>query len=189
MNIFYLHNDPVTCAEYHNDKHCIKMILETCQLLSTAHRILDGTEVIGKSKTGRNVKRWTLEDPILDNMYYAATHINHPSAIWCRQSKANYIWLAQLLYALCKEYTYRYGKVHKCEETGLVLNLQRLPKALGLCNKPFTEPTPAMPDDIKVKGDSIASYRNYYNNNKQHLATWSGKINLRPVPHWFNYNV
>ena len=43
MNIFYLHNDPKICAEMHNDKHCIKMILEYAQLLSTAHRVLDGT--------------------------------------------------------------------------------------------------------------------------------------------------
>jgi hypothetical protein len=186
MNIFYLHSDPVTCAEMHTDKHTIKMILETCQLLSTAHRILDGTETMGKSKTGRNVKRWVLDNEY-ETVYYSATHINHPSAIWCRQSKANYIWLAQLLYALCKEYTYRYGKVHKCEETGLVLNLQRVPKALVPCVKPFTEPTPAMPEDVRVKGDSIASYRNYYQNNKQHLASWSGKINSRPVPQWFSY--
>ena len=183
MNIFYLHNDPVKCAEMHNDKHTIKMILEYCQLLSTAHRILDGTETQAKSKTGRNVKRWVLNNE-MENIYYSATHISHPSAVWARQSAANYDWLVHLLMALCKEYTYRYGKVHKCEQIGLVQALRIHPKNI-LNDRVFTEPTPAMPEDVKVSGDSIASYRNYYINNKTHLASWKGKVNSRPVPKWY----
>lgn len=183
MNIFYLHNDPVKCAEMHNDKHTIKMILEYCQLLSTAHRILDGTETQAKSKTGRNVKRWVLNNE-MENVYYSATHISHPSAVWARQSAANYDWLVHLLMALCKEYTYRYGKVHKCEQIGLVQALRIHPKNI-LNDRVFTEPTPAMPEDVKVSGDSIASYRNYYINNKTHLASWKGKVNSRPVPKWY----
>ena len=162
------------------------MILETCQLLSTAHRILDGRETMEKSKLGRNVKRYKLDNPTMDMMLYSATHVNHPSAIWCRQSFQNYMWLHRLLQELCKEYTYRYGKVHKCEEIKLVEFLGIPPKNIDIV-KPFTEPTPAMPDDVKVVGDSVASYRNYYLNNKQHLATWSGKINSRPIPEWFRY--
>ena len=183
MNIFYLHNDPVVCAEMHNDKHCIKMILESCQLLSTAHRILDGSETIAKSKTGRNVKRWILND-WRDTTLYSATHIQHPSAVWCRQTNENYIWLADLTKALCREYTYRYGKVHKCEEIGLVDNLRKnLPKNINI--GPFTPPTPAMPDSVKIAGDSLGSYRNYYIMNKKHLASWQGKVNSRPVPSWY----
>lgn len=74
MNIFYLDNDPLKCAQMHNDKHCIKMILEYCQLLSTAHRVLDGHNVIMKSKTGRNVQRWVLNDTRND-ILYSATNI------------------------------------------------------------------------------------------------------------------
>jgi len=86
---------------------------------------------------------------------------------------------------LCSEYTYRYGKVHKCQESGLVEELMYPPT--NISNKlQFTEPTPAMPDEVKVKGDSVASYRNYYINNKQHLAKWQGKINSRNVPEWFH---
>jgi hypothetical protein len=55
----------------------------------------------------------------------------------------------------------------------------------NISNDPFTEPTPAMPDDCKVKGNSIKSYRNYYFMNKQHLSSWKGKINSREVPDWF----
>lgn len=183
MNIFYLDHDPVKCAEMHNDKHCIKMILEYCQLLSTAHRILDGVETQAKSKTGRNVKRWVLNNE-MENIYYSATHISHPSAVWCRQSAANYDWLVHLLVALCEEYTYRYGKVHKCESTGLVNALRIHPKNIPN-DKPFTGPTPAMPDDVKVVNDSLNSYRNYYISNKTHLASWKGKVNSRPVPQWY----
>ena len=182
INIFYLHHEPIDCATQHVDKHVIKMVLEYCQLLSTAHRVLDGVLIEGKSDNGRKVTRYEL-DGLNEELFYKATHINHPSAIWVRQSKQNYVWLHALLVALCKEYTFRYGKVHKCERDYLVEYLTEPP--VNIPNKPFTEPTPAMPDEVKVAGDSIASYRKYYLNNKTHLASWSGKINSRNKPAWF----
>lgn len=188
MNIFYLDSDPVRCAEMHNDKHCIKMILEYAQLLCTAHRVLDGVPVISRrATTGRQYTSYRLDDN-RDGVLYSATHINHPSAIWVRQSLSNYMWLSHLLVELCKEYTYRYGKVHKCEQIGLVNTLlNNVPS--NIPNTGFTEPTPAMPDDVKVSGDSLTSYRNYYIQNKQHLATWSGKVNSRQIPEWFYASV
>ena len=188
MNIFYLDNDVAKCAEMHNDKHVVKMILEYAQLLSTAHRVLDGVLTVGVSKLGRKQQRYVLSDE-REQVLYSATHINHPSAVWCRQSDSNYIWLAKLLMACCKEYTYRYGKVHKCEQTGLVSELfSKLPKNLPK-QKNFTAPTPAMPDECKVENDSLSSYRNYYNLNKTHLANWKGKINSRSAPSWFTPDV
>jgi hypothetical protein len=180
MNIFYLHNDPKTCAEMHNNKHTVKMIIEYAQLMSTAHRLIDGEEYTELTANGRNIKRWRLSDD-RESILHKASHINHPSAIWVRQSSTNYYWLFNLWSALMKEYTYRYGKKHACE---------RLHNYLYFCptniaEAPFTEPTPAMPDEVKVAGDSIASYRSYYINNKKHLANWQGKINSRPVPDWF----
>jgi len=181
MNIFYLHNNVQTCAEMHNDKHCIKMILEYAQLLSTAHRFLDGTQSTGVSDSGRKKVRYVLPDN-RESILYSATHINHPSAIWCRQSNSNYMWLHNLLESLCLEYTFRYGRVHKVDSSGLMQVLKRVPT--NIPQGPFTEPTPAMPDDVKVKGNSIASYRNYYRDYKQHLLSWKGKINSRPTPQW-----
>jgi len=187
MNIFYLHHDPKICAEMHNDKHCIKMILEYCQLLSTAHRVLDGEMYIDKTVNNRNIKRWRLLDD-RESILYSATHIHHPSAVWVRKSIGNYYWLSNLLVDLCKEYTYRYGKVHKCERDGLVQLLHDCtPDNMNVIA--FTEPTPAMPDDVKIAGDSLASYRNYYISNKQHLASWKGKVNSRNIPEWFNANL
>jgi len=193
VNIFYLDHDVTKCAEMHNDKHTVKMILEYCQLLSTAHRYLDGTEVVVKKYVNgslparyRNTKKWKLKDE-RDDILYSATHINHPSAVWCRKTSANYEWLHKLLVELCKEYTYRYGKVHKCEREGLVAQLARLPDTIT--SAPFTQPTPAMPDEVKIIGDSLASYRNYYNLNKTHLASWKGKINSRNKPEWYIANI
>lgn len=178
MNIFYLHNDPAIAAQMHVDKHCVKMILETAQLLSTAHRILDGTETIGVSKTGRKQKRWVLPDD-RETKLYSATHINHPSAIWARHSRANYNWLVSLFEELLKEYTYRYGKYHKCES--MLDTLKRGPGNISV-TKPFTEPTPAMPDQYKVPGDSVTSYRNYYNGEKQRMFSWKN----RNQPEWIS---
>jgi len=179
MNIFALHLNPKTCAQMHVDKHVVKMILEYSQLLSTAHRVLDGQEYVDSS-SGRRIKRWKLSNPLMDNLLYKATHINHPSAVWVRESKANYQWLAYLLAELSLEYSYRYGKTHKCETIGLIGVLSMMPPE-NIPNKPFTHPTPAMPEQYRVKGDSIQSYRNYYVGDKQRMASWKS----RPVPEWW----
>jgi len=179
MNIFYLDNNPRRCAEMHTDKHCVKMILEYAQLLSTAHRVLDGVPTTGHSRSGRKRTTYALTNNRDNETLYAATHINHPSAIWVRQSKRNYMWLAELLDTLCSEYTYRYQKIHKVERTGLMQLLQdQFPKNLPIA--PFTEPTLAMPDQYKIPNDAIQSYKNYYCGDKQHLFAWKN----REVPSW-----
>ena len=119
MQIFILDRDPKVCAEMHVDKHCIKQILESCQLLCTTLRA-NGVDY-----------------------GYGATHKNHPCRIWTGKSKANFYWLKDLGLALCSEYTHRYGKVHKSQEV-----LENLPdlniKDVGLT--PFAQ---AMPDEYK----------------------------------------
>ena len=180
MNIFYLDHDVTKCAEMHVDKHVVKMILEYAQLLSTAHRVLDGTLLVGISDKGRKSTSWILPDNRND-ILYKATHLNHPSAVWVRQSDKNYSWLFDMFKSLLEEYTYRYGKIHTCQR--LVWALEVRPNNIPRGN--FTEPTPAMPDDVKIVGDSIKSYRNYYINNKTHLANWK----KRTTPEWYIANV
>jgi hypothetical protein len=179
MNIFYLHHDPQICATQHVDKHVVKMILESAQLLSTAHRLLDGVEISTVSPFGRKIKRWQLPDE-RDTLLYAATHRNHPSALWARQSAANYDWLYRLFTSLLDEYHFRYEKNHACNK--LRVPLQTPP--LHIASLPFTEPTPAMPEQFKVAGDAIQSYRNYYNGFKTHLFSWK----KRSVPKWIRRN-
>jgi hypothetical protein len=179
MNIFYLDKDPKTCAEMHNNKHTIKMIIEYCQLMSTAHRVLDGVEYIDAS-SGRKIKRWRLGDD-REQSLMKASHINHPSAIWCRENKENYKWLYRMWLHLLEEYTFRYGKIHACARLKDVLRFPPNKITIG----DFTEPTPAMPNDIKIPGNSLASYHNYYNISKRGFASWQGKINSRPTPTWY----
>lgn len=175
MNIFCLDVDPRQCAQMHCSAHCVKMLLELNQLLCTAHRVLDGTPV------GKPVK-YALRDS-RDTMLYSATHINHPSAIWTRQCKENYQWLCELTQELSAEYTYRYGKVHKCKDIGLIDYLtHNVPS--GILQETFSYPTPAMPDDCKVQGNVVESYRKYYNTHKRELFNWKGTVGQRDVPYW-----
>lgn len=185
INIFYLSHDPVQCAQWHVDKHVVKMILESCQLLSTAHRVLDGTQTIEKRYVAgslparwRNIKRWKLANSEHDKMVYQATHINHPSAVWVRQSSENYSWLHSLTIALLVEYEYRYGKEHKCKN--LANHLSRVPK--NIPKEIFTQPTQAMPEEYKVYSDSIAAYRKYYIGAKARMASWKNRVK----PDWFD---
>ena len=180
MNVFYLDSDPIRCATYHNDKHVVKMILESAQLLSTAHRLLDNFGIVTyKGPNGRNRSDHLLPDDIKNQLLYRVTHKNHPSAVWCRSSNENYDWLYRLFIALGDEYTYRYGGTHKCIST-LALHLEEAPREIPLVG--FNEPPPAMPDIYKVDGDSVASYRNYYIGEKHKMAKWS----KRGQPFWWN---
>ncbi len=96
MNIFYLDPDPKICAEQHISKHTCKMVIEYAQLMSTAHRVLDGTEYTDLTANGRRIKRWRMDDPFMESTLYKASHINHPSAIWCRENKQNYLYLTRM---------------------------------------------------------------------------------------------
>jgi hypothetical protein len=176
MNIFFVHKDPFIAAQSLVDRHVVKMILETAQLLSTAHRLHDGTEYIGQSKSGRKAKRWKLADEKMDEVIYQATHINHPSAVWCRQSNNNYNWLYWHFVGLIDEYHHRYGKVHKCNamKTYLVNPPKNIPVGY------LTQVTPAMDAKYIVSKDSVENYRNYYKFGKLHLH----KYTKRQMPNW-----
>lgn len=183
MNIFYFSHDFKENAAFHCNKHVVKMILEQHQILSTVHRVLDGKEIVEKTSNGRKIKRFKLNSN-LDSILYKSTHVNHPSVIWARASLENYTWLANMTKALCEEYTYRYGKIHKCQESGLLdILLSNTPK--NISNKSFTEPTPAMGEEYVIKGNSIASYRKYFNKAKRHLFSWTA----REIPEWVIYDI
>ncbi len=172
MNIFYIDADPRLCAEWSVDSHCIKMILEASQLLSTAHRVLDGDEYIDDGGK-RKVKRWRLND-VRNSTLYSATHVNHPSAVWARESNNNYNWLYCYLYEHCKEYTYRYGKVHKVESSGLMNMLSTTPDNIPI--KHFFQPPSAMDPKYIISEDARINYRNYYKVGKSHLHKWKNRL-------------
>lgn len=155
MNIFALHDDPTICATYHVDSHVVKMPLETAQLLCTTVFLTDNVHKVP----------------------YKPTHANHPCAVWARQSKENYTWLVKLGLALCKEYTYRYNKVHICEEV-----IRNLPPPYNLPDIPRTPFVTAMPIECVVEDNPVESYRNYYKQFKTKLAFWT----KRNYPWWWN---
>lgn len=159
MNIFFLSLDPEECAKMHCDKHVIKLLLESVQILCAAHHVHNNG---------------TYTPP------YKLTHKNHPCTVWVRQSIANYWWLCKLTVSLCREYTYRYGKVHASQKylEELVGEFPDIPD-IG-----FTEPAQAMPDEYKVDGNVVAAYRSYYLGEKQRMLKWSGKIGGRSPPTW-----
>lgn len=178
MNIFFLDRNPYVAAKYHCDKHVIKMILESSQLLSTAHRFLDGTKVEVEIK-GRILKRWIHPDPILDAVLYQATHINHPCCLWVRQSAANYEWLWILAQELNKEFVRRYGKqVNHASIDLLKKALDKYPK--NLPDLGLLEPPQCMPPEFQAD-DFVQGYRNYYVGAKLDIATWTDT----PIPQWF----
>ena len=181
MNVFYLHPDPIVCAEQHCDKHVVKMLIEYAQLMSTAHRVLDGELWYGRSTAGRKIQRYFHPDPTMNQELYKACHINHPSAKWVRYSSANYSWLYDMWTALHCEYEHRYGRTH---ESYRKLNYHLLLPPEKFSSEGFTEPTPAMnhyPQCI-VEGDSVTSYRNYYIEAKADFARWTN----RDAPDWWN---
>lgn len=176
MNIFYLDKDPALAARYHHNAHVVKMILETAQLLCTAHRLIDGEQYTELSKNGRKVKRWKLDNEHLEPNLYKATHVNHPSSIWARQTNNNYIWLYVLFIELCKEYTHRYGKIHKCQ-TLFTDVLCLAPEAIPTGH--LTPMPQAMPDKYKSL-DPVQGYRNYYIAEK----LTQSKYTKRDWPEW-----
>lgn len=174
MNIFVLDWDLKKCAQYHVDRHVVSQCKEYSQILSTTHRVVDGYWYTEKVN-GRNIQRWELLDE-REKHLYLATHWSHPSVKWCRESHQNYYWLYNLYLHLLAEYKYRYNKVHAC--TKLIPYLGISPSNLKYSG--FTQPTPAMDSQYIVPGDSLSSYRNYYNLAKQHLHSWKN----REIPDW-----
>jgi len=179
MNIFFLDLIPMHCAKMHCDKHVTKMLVEYAQLMCTAHRVLDGTPYDDVSKNGYKVVRYKMDDSEMEEKLYLACHINHPSAKWVRESSNNYLWLALLWIHLHDEYRNRYGRNHMTYEK-LKDVILRVPKNISNINE-FTEPPQAMPDDVKVEGDVVTAYRNYYIKHKKKFATWKNE----QIPEWY----
>ena len=173
MNIFFLHFDPKKCAEQHCDKHVVKMLLELVQLLYTAH--------------------CTLKSENIPENHYRPFNKNHPTGVWVRMCEENYRYTINLAIELSKEYTFRYNRIHKCDQhltwlknspifQNTVYNSKK--KITFGCSKIGNTPIPlAMPDDCHRKY-AIQSYRQYYNRYKTHFAKWTN----RPEPYWFTPN-
>ena len=171
MNIFYLSRNPYVCAKWHCLKHVLKMIIEYAQLLSTAHRYLDGYAKVELTVNKRKITRYYFYDNKSHNeVFYKASHINHPSNVWLRQSIHNYNWLYELFCNLCDQYTNIYGKIHATDRK-LRKALKNPPDNIPR-NISFSEPIQAMPEEYKIENDSISAYRLFYRYDKVRFANW-----------------
>ncbi len=181
MNIFILDKDPVIAAQMQCDKHVVKMIVESAQMLSTVHRYLDGSEFTSYSKNGRKIKRWChWTDTVPPIRLYKSVMINHPCTIWSWRSLDNYIWHCEHALALCAEYTHRYGKRHKTQQ---ILEWCGINYPYNLYHKGLTEFAQAMPDEYKDP-DPVQAYRAYYLGEKAGFAKWT----KRNTPEWYLTN-
>ena len=144
MNIFYLDECPKKAAQLQYNKHVVKMILESAQMLCTAHHVYGNP----------------------DDMPYKQAHLNHPSTVWTRRSKSTYMWLYNHMIALGDEYKKRYGKTHlsitKCKDF-----LAIPPRHIQ--GDDWCQPPQAMPDEYKDEC-SIQAYWNYYIGEKHTIA-------------------
>ena len=152
MNIFVLDEDPNLCAQYHCDKHVVKMILESAQMICTTHHLHPNPNL-----------SYTIP--------YKPTHINHPCNRWMRDSLANYLWLFKLTEALNREYRYRYNKDVDHKSWTAIKDMP-LP---NVSNVGLTRWARAMPIECKIDKDVIASYHKYYRTNKQHILKFTNR--------------
>ena len=181
MNIFVVDHDPIVAAQNLCDKHVVKMIVETAQMASTVHRVYDGVPLNSKTASGRKVKRFIHPHPDWDAKLCKAVMINHPCTKWAFESLHNYNWMVHHGYALCKEYTHRYGKVHSMKSL-YEMYLYEIPhRFFHIDIDHRTEYAQAMPDKYKVQGDAVTAYRNYYLGEKSRFAKWT----KREVPLWY----
>lgn len=152
MNVFILDYDVSRIPELMCDQHVVKMILETAQLLCSAHHIVD---------------------PGNTEIPYKLTHKNHPCAVWTRQSVFNYSFLVSLGEELCKEYTYRFHRTHKTQQhiEWLRLNVPNLPST------DFSTP-PQCVGTTSKRSCIVEAYRQYYIN-KYMSWRWNKRRRMR----------
>ena len=197
MNVFVLNESPELSAQEQCDKHVVKMPTESAQMLSTAHRLLDGelmllpvvdddgNQVYLKSGKPKTKKHWDLyrgrDDLEAEMMYYKAVHMAHPCTIWTMESEENYRWHWEHFFALCEEYTYRYGRIHGAMKLLHPLRTppRNIPKGVGMT--PFPLAMKSNPECMFPE-DPIKSYRMFYQTKQDRFKmTWTA----RTVPEWF----
>lgn len=165
MNIFVLDHDPIRAASFLCNKHLSKMLIECGQMLATSLRS-HGADDDLFLMFGVTTSKGTA---------WRSTHKNHPCTIWTSRSRSNYLWLCDHADAIAQEYTNRYGKIHACE---LPIKAMRVLASL-IPEGDLSEFALAMPDDHKIKGDAVRSYRSYYHTKE--FASWTNA----DVPYWW----
>jgi len=183
MNIFVLNRCPIISAREQCDKHVTKMVTESGQMLSTAHRILDGVLEMQPSNSGKRLIKYYKLDDHRENLLYKAVHHKHPCTIWTTESSINYQWHWEHFTALCDEYTRRYGKIHATDRQlrdVLKTPPQNIPRIEMTQFKLAMKSNP----ECMFPEDPVKSYRSFYmTKQKRFNMKWT----KREVPAWFTY--
>lgn len=192
MNIFALHPNPKKAARWHADKHVVKMLLESVQMLYAAHWVISYPYILTKkgpfavstlqkglpTPPSMRTAPFQLNNPKQHG--YRPVHVHHPCTVWVRSSRANYLWLCELALALAKEHAHRWptNPPSSCavHAQWLQTNVPDLPDI------PLTPFAQAMPDLYK-RGDPIKSYRAFYKGSKQERGI-TNRYTKRHKPHW-----
>lgn len=179
MNIFALSRCPVESAEQMIDKHVVKMPTESCQMLHTNCLYFLFWNCHGREPSLKELKEFHKESHF--NYLMKPAMLNHPSTIWARQTKANFMWLYNHAIALCKEYSYRFKKKHGAEKR--ILDSF----TFSYDEEDLTPVSIAMADEYRLPEEKhtwdfvIRSYRHYYREGKWSFAYWLRRDN----PDWF----
>jgi hypothetical protein len=161
MNIFYIHSNPLLAAQDLCDKHVVKMVLESTQILSSVlHRY-------GMSEIAP----------------YKEAYPSHPCVLWAGDSRSHWRWLLTHAEAISNEYTLRYEKIHKCD--AYIKDLKKITSTIPFPKENFTPPPQCMPEQYRHK-DTTMAYKNYYIGEKSSFAEWNKN---RPQPLWYRKGI
>lgn len=166
MNIFVLDEDPAKAARDLCNKHVVKMIIESAQILSTVYRLAMEERRSLPAKDAETYPR-----------LYKATHIHHPVTKWVRSSIHNTDWLWQHLLAIESEYNARYNQRREKQYKAWSVIRELDGHRSGIWNghgdwrlhTPFVQ---CMPEQYQNQGDAVAAYRAFYRGEKARFAKW-----------------
>lgn len=165
MNLFILDENIALSAQYHVDKHIVKMPTETAQMISFLYH---------------DIELWNEDIPSFI-MKFSKAHNKHPCTIWIKSSLQNFQYACTLGLELYNEYQYRYNKPDKHSRAKAIFEfgLNNPPNLPNIGITPFAQ---AMDDEYKISTCPITNYRQYYYIGKNKLHTWKN----RPVPNFIH---
>ena len=188
MNIFVLDTDPRAAALYHCNKHVLKMILETGQMLCTSHwmhHLWNADKSLSDFKRVRDAQGWLYENvPKKEQPPWKLTHARHPCTRWVSENVSNYGWTLTLGESLLTQYTVRYNKKHS---TYYVFEWLRENYPPGIADGYITNHPVCMNDEYKVYDSygnisAVDSYKQYYILDKSRFAKWEPHAR---TPTWY----
>lgn len=168
MNIFHLSDCPLKAARFQCNKHVVKMVTESANMLLVPFVQNYGYLNIPKTKSGRDFK---------------ATHQKHPSTVWANTSRENYYWLLDHTYALLAEYRRRYNKEHYCVRYVEFVSDWKHKLTFEIEGiTPFARCFGDYKIQLESEPDTVKAYQQFYWLDKKEFARWPS---IEHIPHFW----